>query len=374
MGLKLFACGDIFNSTGNPAWLCSDLLRLIRDADYALCNFEAPVIAEGMRGISKIGPHLWQPENSLDCLVSAGFTHVGLANNHIYDFGDSALNHTISKLEERGLVCLGAGNTFEQAYQYKIIEQNDVSIGLLAACENQFGCYYEDGLNRSGYAWLFHPCLEDNIRELAGKVDYVVLFAHAGIEDIPIPIKEWRDRYKRLCDIGVDIVIGHHPHVPQGYECISKKKMIFYSLGNFYFDTASAGDCLGEGFSVFFNFLKNTFEYAIVYHKKAGLIMSMVGSDDVSFNLNSLNSMLCIGYNELNCKLSLELYDAYYRDYYSMAIFGGRGVFSSLLNAIKGFLFKSEPRRFKGLMLLHNIRIDSHRFIVQRALSLRFET
>jgi poly-gamma-glutamate capsule biosynthesis protein CapA/YwtB (metallophosphatase superfamily) len=58
------------------------------------------------------------------------------------------------------------------------------------------------------------------------------MITHAGVENIKFPIKEWRDRYKRFCDVGVDVVIGHHPHVPQGYEK-QNKSMIFYSLGNF---------------------------------------------------------------------------------------------------------------------------------------------
>ena len=36
--------------------------------------------------------------------------------------------------------------------------------------------------------------------------------------------------------MGADIVVAHHPHVPMNYETVGDK-VIFYSLGNFIFDT-----------------------------------------------------------------------------------------------------------------------------------------
>jgi len=68
--------------------------------------------------------------------------------------------------------------------------------------------------------------------KLKAEVNFVVLIAYAGVEDIYFPIKEWRERYKRLCDIGVDVIIGRHPHVPQGYEK-HNDSIILYSLGDF---------------------------------------------------------------------------------------------------------------------------------------------
>ena len=37
--------------------------------------------------------------------------------------------------------------------------------------------------------------------------------------------------------MGADVVVGHHPHVPENYELFDNGKAIFYSLGNFVFDT-----------------------------------------------------------------------------------------------------------------------------------------
>jgi poly-gamma-glutamate synthesis protein (capsule biosynthesis protein) len=246
----------------------------------------------------------------------------------------------------------------------------------LAGCENEFGCLYEEQ-NRGGYAWLFHESIEDNIRELKSKCDFVVMITHAGVEDIEIPIKEWRDRYKRLCNVGVDVIIGHHPHVPQGYEK-HNNSLIFYSLGNFYFDTVSFDDKSDDSYSLVLEFEKSKdVEFEIIYHKKIAGQTCLVDKSDVSFDLKYLCDILILSdeYSKRNDEISIKLFNKYYYGYYESAL-GGIPK-SSFVNKIKWMikklLFPKRGAESRNLMLLHNIRIDSHRFLVQRALSLMSE-
>jgi len=204
---------------------------------------------------------------------------------------------------------------------------------------------------------------------LKEKVDFIIFIAHAGVEDIAFPIKEWRERYKRLCDIGVDVIIGHHPHVPQGYEKY-KKSLIFYSLGNFYFDTASFKNKSDDSYSVMMILEKGkNIQFEIIYHKKIDGQTCKVDTDEVNFSLEYLNRLLGDNYEDLNNKTCIELWKKYYYNYYKMAL----GI--SLTSLIKGimkniFPLNNNEIHNKNLLLLHNIRIDSHRFVAQRALSL----
>jgi hypothetical protein len=370
MGIRLFSCGDIVNSTNNQMWISGDLIKTIKSCDFAIGNLEAPIFTVDMEPISKAGPHIFQSERSIEYLSHVGFTHVSLANNHIYDFGEIAFQNTLKKLTDNHIEFVGAGKSFHDSYQPKFIEKEGLKIGLLAACENEFGCHYEDSLTRSGYAYLFHPDLEKTILKLKEKVNYIVLIAHAGIENISIPIKEWRDRYQRLCDLGVDVIIGHHPHVPQGYE-LYNNRLIFYSLGNFYFDTPAFIKNSDDSYSIILEFDNSTgITFDIIYHKKVDKTTLKVKESEVDFNIEHLNSLLGKRYLELNDKHALEAYDSYYKLYYKIAISG-----SSSLKSLFYLLFgKGKKQQISsGLLLLHNIRIDSHRFTVQRALSLRFE-
>lgn len=372
MSLKFFACGDLVNFTAKSDFVDEQLKNIIRSSDMAICNFEAPIKNSGMQGIKKAGPHLFQSKESVKYLKDIGFDFVSLANNHIYDYGQKGIEETIKELKKFHIDFIGGGGDFEEAYKTTIIEKNGIKIGLLAACENEFGCLYQEQ-NRGGYSWLFHESIEDNIRELKAKCNFVVMITHAGVENIDIPIKEWRDRYKRLCDVGVDVIIGHHPHVPQGYEK-HNNSLIFYSLGNFYFDTASFTDKSDDSYSIVLEFEKSKgVGFEIIYHKKINGQTCLVDKDEVSFDINHLCGLIGTGYKKRNDEISIELFNKYYYGYYESAL-GVMPKNAKLLSKIKWLikklLFPKHGIDNKNLMLLHNIRIDSHRFLVQRALSL----
>ena len=375
MSFKFFACGDIVNLTAKEDFIDDNLKDIIKNSDAAICNFEAPIETENMEAIKKAGPHMYQSKESIKYLNDAGFNMVSLANNHIYDYGQVALENTLLELNKHSVNFIGGGKDFEDAYATKIINKNGIKIGFLAVAENGFGCLHEEQ-NRGGYAWIFHPLIEDNIRALKSEVNFVVLISHAGVENVEFPIKEWRDRYKRLCDVGIDVIIGHHPHVPQGYEKY-KNSLIFYSLGNFYFDTAGFQDKSDDSYSVILEFNKDSSkDFEIIYHKKTNYRVHRVGKLEVDFDLSSLNLLLEYDYIKRNDEISLKLFDQYYYDFYKSAL-GIMPKKMKLLNIIKWILkkivFPSKNQGYRDLLLLHNIKIDSHRFLVQRALSLIIE-
>lgn len=375
MTLKLFSCGDLVNFNAKYDFVDSKLKNIIHSSDIAICNFEAPVFHQDMKPIKKAGPHVYQSNESVQYLKDIGFNFVSLANNHIYDYGQKGLEETIKELKRSNIDFIGGGVNFDSAYETRIIEKNDIRIGLLAACENEFGCLYEEQ-NRGGYAWIFHPKIEDNIRMLKKECDFVVLIAHAGVENIEFPIKEWRDRYKRVCDVGVDVVIGHHSHVPQGYEKY-QNSLIFYSLGNFYFDTVGFQEKSDDSYSIVLEFEKNKdVDFEIVYHKKIDGQTCLVDENQISFNINYLCGLLGEGYKKRNDEISIELFNKYYYSYYESALGTmpkNAKLLSKLKWIVKKLFFTKRGINSRNLMLLHNIRIDSHRFLVQRALSLLSE-
>ncbi len=374
MSLKLFVCGDVVNFTGKKDFIDDNLKKIIQSSDFAICNFEAPIFHEKMKAIKKAGPHVYQSNDSIRYIKDVGFNFVSVANNHIYDFGQKGIEETILELQRNNIDFIGGGVTFEQAYKPEIIEKNEIKIGLLAGCENEFGCLYEEQ-KRGGYAWLLHYKIEDNIRELKDRCDFLILIAHAGVEDIEMPIKEWRDRYQRLCDVGVDVIVGHHPHVAQGYEKYNNS-LIFYSLGNFYFDTASFQNKKDDSYSIILKFNKNRIiEFEIIYHKKINGQTCLVDKNEVNFDLNYLCNILGDNYLKRNEEICIELFNKYYYHYYEIAlgVLPKGSFFNKLKWLIKKLLFFKQEINDRNLMLLHNIRIDSHRFVVQRALSLLSE-
>jgi len=300
---------------------------------------------------------------------------LSLANNHIYDYGDVGLTETINEINRNDLEYIGADKSFKQAYKSKILNINGIKIGFFSACESEFGCLVEEQ-DRGGYPWINHFLVDDIVVNLKNCCDIIVLIAHAGVEEIEMPLPEWRLRYRRLCDIGVNVIIGHHPHVPQGFEKYGKS-LIFYSLGNFYFDAGLCSDKSVDGYSVKLNIDENReILYEIIYHKQIKFQTILSSKEKVTFSLDKLNNLLEGNYLENINKISIDLFYERYLRYYESAL-NCFSVNTSLKQkvkyVIKYFLFPKTISANNMLLLLHNIRIDSHRLIVQRALSLIFE-
>ena len=79
--------------------------------------------------------------------------------------------------------------------------------------------------------------ISQRIREIKSRCRWCVIVCHGGEEFASLPNPYTRDRYLRFIEMGADVVVGHHPHVPENYELLPDGKAIFYSLGNFIFDT-----------------------------------------------------------------------------------------------------------------------------------------
>jgi Bacterial capsule synthesis protein PGA_cap len=207
---------------------------VIRESTFSIVNFEGTLRPAGSKGIDKEGPHLALHSDAPALLRSVGFHAICLANNHAMDYGAEALRHTIEISEKCGLLYAGAGlNSHHASQSLKVCLPSGVRMQILSFCEREFGISAKDS---PGTAWIGAPQVEDKIRYAKQESDLVIVCAHGGNELMPVPSSQRRDQLRRLVDAGADLVIGHHPHVPQGWEQYAGH-YIFYSLGDFYFDS-----------------------------------------------------------------------------------------------------------------------------------------
>ena len=87
------------------------------------------------------------------------------------------------------------------------------------------------------FRWDDLDYIKRRIDEIKAKCRWCVIVSHGGEEFTSLPSPYTRDRYLKFLELGADVVVGHHPHVPENYELFDDGKAIFYSLGNFIFDT-----------------------------------------------------------------------------------------------------------------------------------------
>ncbi len=219
--------------------ILSELLPSLESVQLRIANLESPLADLAKHApIAKSGPnHMYAPEN-VAFLDAMRLDLAILANNHIGDYGDGALLETVEHLDAHKIAHIGAGRSLAEAYAPYIVERDGLRLGILATCENEFGVATETTPGSAGYE---PRRLYRKLRELRGRVDFLIVIFHGGNEFCPIPSPETVERYRMLCDFGADSVVAMHTHCPQGWE-IYDGKPIIYSLGNLLFRSGSPRD------------------------------------------------------------------------------------------------------------------------------------
>lgn len=369
--MRLFACGDVTNCTSEEGIICGDSLAdLIRGSDYAICNFEGPVPSNG-KPEPKIGPHLQQKEGTLDSLKANGFDLLLLANNHIMDFGEEGLSATLECAESAELDTVGAGVDRNVAYRPLIKSINGIRVGIVNGAEAQFGVLDDfDSDDRAGYAWINDPRIDRTIVQLRNECDFVLVFCHAGLENFDVPQLEWRMRYQHFVELGADVVIGTHPHIPQGYER-HKQSLIFYSLGNFFFDHSSTPGQRNSSYAVQLELVKGKApRFEPVFHETQGNCVDMAtGKSRV--DIDYLCSRLGADYPEA---LDLMVADSYPRVRHDLvksmvafSLLDCIGAFArNLVSVLRGRITKRDLR----LRAMHLYRNETYYYVVRRGLQI----
>ena len=237
--MRVFFAGDFCSkpSTSRIS-LSNDLLSLLRSCDLRIVNFEVPLKPEISLPIQK-RERFYQNDDAVGFLQNVGFNLFPLANNHLFDWGEDGFRKT---KEAFGDDSFGSG-TYDEAYNVKVVTVNGYRVGFLAVCFSAYRGVFDDVSKKDGLGCAYINDLKVNhvILDAKNKVDYLFVLPHNGIEYIDIPLPETIARYHDFIDYGADGVIGTHPHCPQGWETY-KGKPIFYSLGNFLFNSKDGYD------------------------------------------------------------------------------------------------------------------------------------
>ncbi len=206
--------------------------RKIKDdlqADILFGNLES-VISD--KGFDQGGPYSFRaPPKMIEGLTLAGFDVLSIANNHSFDWTVDALVDTKERLKSEEIVPVGGGL---EAYSPKVVKKKGYKFAFIAhTAIGSPGWASTETI--PGVAWYSEEKLKEAIEEVKGEVDLIIFSIHYGTEYQTEPNQNQIDISKGAIDAGVDLVIGHHPHVVQPVE-IYKDKIIAYSLGNFIFD------------------------------------------------------------------------------------------------------------------------------------------
>ena len=215
----------------DPVSIYGDLYPLLTGADLCVVNLEAPLSDTG-QPVWKSGAVFKGAKRHIKGLSCVPFDVVTLANNHMFDFGQAAFQETLDILDANHIRHLGAGNNLEDAKKPLILKVNGLTLALVNFSEGEDLTGAEQ--SKPGVMGWDLSLVEDTIKGLKGKVDFIIAISHCGVEYIPFPPPYVTQAFKQMADAGADVVIGHHPHVPQGISVYNGVPLC-YSLGNFVF-------------------------------------------------------------------------------------------------------------------------------------------
>jgi len=214
----------------DPEAVYGDLLPELRESDIRVVNLECPLVDEG-DPVSKSGTVLKGLSSHITGLTRIPFEVATLGNNHVFDYGIDAFVKTRKLLHENDIKTVGAGMSLEEASAPLILTFNGARIGIVNFSEGED--LTAAGENPGVFGWEIDGVVHQ-VQTLKDTVNAVIVICHAGVEYIPYPPPYLAAAFQRIADAGADLIIGHHPHVPQGVQ-IRKHVPICYSLGNFVF-------------------------------------------------------------------------------------------------------------------------------------------
>jgi len=216
---------------GNEDKVFGEIKNILQSHDLTIFNLETPLCSCDSP-IIKSGPNLKGDPTCAQFLRRVGLNVACLANNHCMDYGVDGLKETIEACHNASIKTVGAGRNADEAYRPLVFDIKNVKTAILNVAEGEEA---KSVLGKGGAADAFSCRSIENLRKVRKEMDVVIVVAHAGCEYLQIPAPYVIDLYRRFADEGADLVVGHHPHVPQGIEYYNGT-LIAYSLGNFLFD------------------------------------------------------------------------------------------------------------------------------------------
>ena len=214
--------------------LSQDVLAFFDSADHTVINVEGALMEnakdDGSRGVLF---HSMNPA-AIGLFEKLGADIWSIGNNHAKDAGVDGIVSTWEQAKKHGVQAMGVGVDLEQASQPVYLEEAG-GIGMFCVTYHKTN-YPATAMTPGIFSWEEFDLIEKRIKQIKEKRRWCIVVAHGGEEFAPLPNPYVRDFYLKYLEMGADIVVGHHPHVPQNYE-LFENKAIFYSLGNFIFDT-----------------------------------------------------------------------------------------------------------------------------------------
>ena len=195
-------------------------------------------------------PTFNSPQETGDAMIDAGFNLVSLATNHTMDSGERAVLASRSYWNsKKDVLAVGSYSSFEERNKIDIREANDIKYTMLNYTYGTNGMPVPSGKEYLVNVWPtdidninnpatdskyqeYKKTVKEDVERVRDKVDLLIVAMHWGVEYTHEPTEYEKDMASYLSSLGVDVIIGTHPHVIQPVTFVDDT-LVIYSLGNF---------------------------------------------------------------------------------------------------------------------------------------------
>ena len=204
--------------------------ELIQDYDLAYYNQET-ILGGTELGLSTY-PLFNSPYEVGDAFIDAGFNLVSLATNHTLDKGERGiLNSRAYWNKQENVVAAGSYSSNEERDKIIVSEKNGLTYAFLS-----YTTYTNGLIVPKGKEYLVNVYDKEKVKKdveaYKDKVDVIMVAMHWGTEYVSYPTTAQKEIANYLASLGVNLIIGTHPHVIEPIEYIGDT-LVIYSLGNF---------------------------------------------------------------------------------------------------------------------------------------------
>lgn len=225
--------------------LFANVKEKVEQADLALVNQEV------ILGGTELGLSGYPCFNGAyevgDSLVDAGFDVILHATNHALDKGKKGLLNCIHFWKEQypEIGVLGIYETQEEADDVYFVTVNGIRIAILNYTYGTNGIALPKDMPYAVSVWDKSKIQKD-VEKAKEQADFIIACPHWGTEYVLEETPDQREKAQFLADLGVDLIIGTHPHVIEPVEWITAadgtQTLCYYSIGNFINATAGTGN------------------------------------------------------------------------------------------------------------------------------------
>lgn len=211
----------------------SSQLELIKPVvqNYDLAFYNQETVLGGTEiGLSDY-PTFNSPQDFGDNMLDMGFNIVNLATNHTMDRGEKAIMKSCEYWDSKDVLSVGSYCSKEDSEKIEIKEKNGIKYAMLSYTYGTNGIPVPEGKEYLVNIYSDEKAKSD-IESIRDKVDLLLVSMHWGVEYTSEPTSEQKREAEYLASLGVDIIIGTHPHVIQPVTYIDNT-LVIYSLGNF---------------------------------------------------------------------------------------------------------------------------------------------